>query len=62
MDTKIVEGTFGPKQVTRDEFVRRWENSVVEVGHLCQTTEDYQTYEAIRSQVREMALRKWETI
>ena len=62
MLTKTVEGTFGPKQVTQEEFVRRWTNIVSEVGYICETSADYRALEAMQSTIKALAERKWETI
>ena len=39
--TKTVEGTFGPRQVTRDEFVNRWAGHCDQMFHLAHTTAQY---------------------
>lgn len=59
--TKTVEGTFGPKQITREEFVKRWASQVIEISFgLAQTSADYKALEAVKAQVEEMAGRKWD--
>lgn len=62
METKTVQGTFGPKQITKDEFVKQWTNSIAEIGYICETGDDYRTLQAMQEQVRKLAERKWEMI
>lgn len=62
MNTKTVEGYFGQKQVTRDEFVKQWKSSVNELFYVTTTRDDHERVLAIQASVAEMAGRKWDEL
>ena len=39
-NTKTVEGYFGPKQITRDDFIKRWAGLVGDAYSLANTSAD----------------------
>jgi hypothetical protein len=60
MNTKTVEGYFGPKQVTRDEYVRQWTDHFSQILHLAGTTEEFKQLEIVRIQIAGLAGQKWD--
>lgn len=62
VNTKTVDGYFGPKQVTRDEFVKQWKNSVNELFYVTTTRDDHERVLAIQATAAEMAGRKWDEL
>ena len=61
--TKTVEGYFGkPKQITRDDFVKRWTEHFVEVFSLANSTAEYEELKAMKARIAELAGAAWERI
>lgn len=60
--TKTVEGTFGPKQITRDDFVKRWTEHFGEVLWLANSTAEYEELRAMKRRIAELAGAAWERI
>lgn len=62
METKQVDGYFGVKQVTREEFVRQWTDHFMQFYSLpCDATE-MRELDRIKSRLAEMAGRAWDDI
>lgn len=62
MQTKEVQGFFGPKQVTREDFIKQWRTHAADVYSLTLTTEDYEAVKALLNTVAEMAGRKFDAM
>lgn len=60
--TKTVHGYFGPKQVTRDEFVKQWTSHFGEAMHLADTTAEFDELQGMKQRIAELAGAKWDRI
>lgn len=62
MTTKTVEGYFGPKQVTREQFVTQWKDSFWQFFHLTNTTDEFKEFEVMRERIAVLAGMKWDNL
>jgi hypothetical protein len=62
VNTKTVAGYLGPKQVTREQFVKQWADHFSEFYHLPETSEEFSSMQAMKTQIAEMAGRKWDAL
>lgn len=63
MQTKTVQGYFGkPKQITREDFIKRWVAVVHDCGSLAITTADWNATKNMVAQIEAMAGRKWDAM
>ena len=61
--TKTVEGLFGkPKQITRDEFVKRWTGHLDQLFNLANSTAEYEEIKAMQSRIRVLSGAAWDRI
>jgi nitrate/TMAO reductase-like tetraheme cytochrome c subunit len=60
--TKTVDGFFGPKQVTRAEFVAQWASHFGQTLHLCATTAEFDELEKMKKRILELAGAQWDRI
>lgn len=61
MQTKTVEGFFGkPKQITRDDFIKRWTEHVGQMYCLAATTAEYKELRDMLNRVAELAGQAWD--
>jgi hypothetical protein len=60
MTTKTVQGYFGPKQVTREQYVKQWTDHFGEVYHLTSTTAEYDELTAMKARIADLAGQKWD--
>lgn len=58
--TKEVDGYFGPKQVTRAEFVRQWTMHFGQVFHLADSNAELKELAAMEARISEMAGVRWD--
>lgn len=62
MTTKTVQGFFGPKQVTREEFIKEWTSHFMEFYSLCETTQDFAELDAIKVKMIDLAGKRWDSM
>ena len=55
MEKLKVETHFGEKELTREEYVKRWIEHTYDLGHLCDKREDFTWYGDLQTRVKEMA-------
>lgn len=60
--SKTVEGTFGPKKITREDFVKRWSGHFDQMFNLANTTAEYEEMKKMSERVRELAGASWDRI
>lgn len=60
--TKQVEGYFGPKQVTREEFIKRWTGHFTEFFNLAEASSEYEEMKRMQERMAALAGRKWDKI
>jgi hypothetical protein len=60
--TKTVAGFFGPKQVTREEFVKEWTSHYGQVFHLAKTTAEYDELFAFKQRIAALAGAQWDKL
>lgn len=60
--TKIIEGYFGPKQITRDEFIKRWTGHFSELFYLARSSEELTELTVVSKRIADMAGDKWDKI
>jgi hypothetical protein len=60
--TKTVEGYFGPKQITREEYVKQWTSHFSQMYHLIDSSEDIKELDAMKEKLSKMAGVKWDRI
>lgn len=62
MNTKTVHGHFGPKQITRDDFIKQWKDHFGQCYNLCEQTGDFKEIDAMKERIAEMAGRNWDNL
>lgn len=60
--TKTVQGTFQPQQISREDFIKRWASHYAQLYFLADTTADYDRLVALGKEVCEMAGKAWDRI
>lgn len=60
--TKTVEGHFGPKQITREDFIKRWSSHFNQMFNLANTTAEYEELKQVSQRVSELAGASWDRI
>lgn len=60
--TKTVEGHFGPKQVTRNEFVKQWTTHFGQVFHLAATPAEFDELQAVKQRIAQLAGNRWDQL
>lgn len=61
--TKTVEGTFGPKRITRDEFIKRWTTSHYgQFYWLANTLAEMEELKRYEARIAEIAGAAWDRI
>ena len=60
--TKTVEGTFGPKQITREDFVKRWTSHFSQIFLLADTTSEYEELKNMSVRLEQLAGAAWDRI
>ena len=53
--TITVESFFGEKEMTKEQFKKRWRSWFVDFGNLCYDLNDWHKYETLEKWVDEMA-------
>ncbi len=62
MQTKQVDGYFGPKQVTRAEFVAQWVQHFNQVLHLADNVAQLEELDTMSLRISELAGAKWDRL
>jgi hypothetical protein len=60
MNTKTVDGYFGPKQVTREAFTAQWVEHFQQVYHLADTPAEFTELRTMRDRIAVLAGQKWD--
>lgn len=60
MTTKTVDGYFGPKQVTRDEFVTQWVSHFNQTLHLADNVAELEELDTMALRIKALAGAKWD--
>lgn len=60
--TKTVESFFGPKQVTREEFVKQWRSEFNQYMYLASSTDELNELAQMQSRIAAMAGTTWDRI
>jgi hypothetical protein len=61
--TKTVDGYFGkPRQITREDFIKRWGGHFNEALHLADNTAQYEELQHMGQRIRELAGAAWDRI
>lgn len=60
--TKTVQGYFGEKQVTKEEFVKQWHEQFVQFLHLANTGSELDELDMMMRRIDELAGNKWDAI
>lgn len=60
--TKTVDGHFGPKRVTREQFIQRWADHFAECVHLTDTTAEFDEFVGMKQRIKELAGAKWDRL
>lgn len=59
---KTVEGYFGPKQLTREEYTKRWTDHARELFSLSNTANDHNEIQTMIARVSVLAGASWDRI
>lgn len=62
MNTKTVDGYFGPKQVTREAFVKQWVEHFQQFYHLADTTAQFDDLKTTQLRIAALAGQKWDRL
>jgi hypothetical protein len=62
MTTKTVQGFFGPKDITREEFVKQWADHFGQFYHLPETSEQMAELDAMKARLQTLAGEKWDKL
>lgn len=60
--TKTVEGFFGPKQMTKAEFVKQWADHFAQVAYLTNSHAEALEVMAMQERIKAMAAAKWDNL
>jgi len=62
--TKEVQGCFGTRQMTRDEYVQHWQNLISDLMLIadCSNPTDYEFIQKTTQKVMEMAGARWDKL
>lgn len=62
MNTKMVEGYFGQKPITREKFVAQWVEHFQQCYHLANTTAEFTELRTMRDRLETLAGAKWDSL
>jgi len=60
MTTKTVDGYFGPRQVTREQFISQWTQHFSQVLHLTNTVAEFDELKVMQARIAALAGQKWD--
>jgi len=60
--TKTVYDYFGPKQITRAEFIKQWVDHFQQFYHLGENVDQLNQLAAMQTRITELAGRKWDDL
>ncbi len=58
--TKTVQSFFGPKEITREEFIKQWKDQFTQFFQLSDTVEEFKEFKGVQHNIERMAARKWD--
>ena len=59
-NTKMVEGYFGLKPVTREQFIAQWTQHFSQVLHLTNTVAEFDELKVMQERIAALAGQKWD--
>ncbi len=62
MTTKTVQGFFGPKAVTREEFVKIWADHFGQLYQLPETSEQMAEMDVMKARIETLAGERWDKL